>query len=170
MGLVQRVEQIRRVVVLRPDITQPRQLRRQHGDLIHVVTAGGVPVHLLQQVQVGILLLQKRPDALDIGGKPLLRPRTGLRTAVHEEAVIVLISAEANIIGEDAVLLPRLHGGSGVPLHRQLLIPDAVIVDEHIGHIPQHHHQQRQHHSQHDLPSFSQQCFPLGLQIWINLL
>ena len=55
---------------------------------------------------------------------------------------------------------PASHGGGGVPLRRQFLIPDALIVDEHIGHVPQHHHQQRQHHSQYDLPSFFSTMLP----------
>ena len=155
VGLRQRPEQEGGVVVLPPDGAEVRQRLPQQGGFIAVIAAGGAGVHLLHKVEIGVLLLQHLRNVGEVGVQPLLRPRPGLRAAVHEEAVIRLIGAEADVIGHHGVGGVRADGSGGAALRRKgEVVLDAVVGEEHIGHIGQNHEQQSQQHNAGDL-----QCF-----------
>ena len=147
VGLRQRVQQVGRVVVLAEHAALVKQGGVQRLPLVHMVAAGGVRVHLLQEIEIRVLLLEIPGDGVHVGRQALLRPGAGLRAAVHEEAVVLLVGAEADIPRHHRVRLPRRQRRRGVRrLHRrQRLVADAVVADEHIGHIrrrQQHHRQQ----------------------------
>jgi len=147
VGAVQRVHKVRRVVVLGEHAALVEQRRVQRLPLVQLVRAGRPDVHLLQQVEVRLPLLQERRDALHVGRDALPAPRTGLRAAVHEEAVVRLIRTKADVIGDHGVRLPCLHCGIRVRCmqRRQLHITQSVVVDKHIGHVAA----DQQHHGQH---------------------
>ena len=147
VGRVQRVHKIRRIVVLREHAAFVGQRRVQRLTLVQLVRAGRPDVHLLQEIEIRLPFLQKRCDALHVGGDSLLAPRTGLRAAVHEKAVVRLVCAEADVVGDHGVRLPGLHRPVRVRrLHRcQLHVAQPVVVNEHIGHVAAY----QQHHGQH---------------------
>ena len=118
----------------------------QELHLIDMIGARGVKVYLLQQQQIRLKRLNHHGDLVKIFPQTLLRPRPRLGSAVHEEAVIVLIRTEADVPADKCVAfsglrLLRLPGSDG----ERLVVLDAVIVRKHIGDIrasDQHEHQQ----------------------------
>ena len=156
VGSGQGIQQVGGVVVLAEHAAQTGQGVGDIGTLVHLIGAGGAYVHLLHQIEVRRLRLQKSTDLREVGSQAFLAPRTGFGAAVHEEAVIVLVGAEADVIGHGGVGRAGPKGGGrrfGVD-GGQGHIADAVVVDEHIGHIARRQHHQRQYDAQKGLEPF----------------
>ena len=119
-----------------------------------MIAAGRVDVDLLHEVKIRVLVGERPGDTVKIRRQALLRPRARLRAAVHKEPVIRLIRAKADVIRHNFIGLARGDGRlHRAILYRQLLIADAVIVDQDIGHIPAHDQYQRQQDAQNNLPA-----------------
>ena len=143
MGLGQRPEQERGIVILPPYGAVARQCLAQHSRLIPVVAAGGVCVHFLHEVKIRLLLLKYLGDAFQVGIQPLFGPGPGLCSAVHKEAVIRLIGAESNVIGDHGVGCARPDRGRGGAIRRKgEVVLYAVVREEHIDHIAKYYDQQ----------------------------
>ena len=90
----------------------------------------------------------------DVVRQPLPGPGPGFRSAVHKEAVIRLIGAEADVIGQQVIFPAGFGGLEHLPVHLQVHVPQPVIVDEHIRQIADDHQQHSRQHQQHDLQRF----------------
>ncbi len=154
VGVAQGIHQEGGVVVLGPGPVILRQGLPQQGGLVHMIAAGGIPVHLLDEIEVRMLLGQERPDVSYVVRQPLLGPGPGLRSAVHKEAVIRLIGAEADVIGQQVIFPAGLGGLKHLPVHLQVHVPQPVIVDEHIGQVSHHQQHQGRQHQQDDFQRF----------------
>ena len=115
-----------------------------------MVAAGGIEVYLLQQTEVSLLLPQKVRDLPHILRQPFLAPRPGLSTAVHKKAIVVLIGAEADVVGDHRIGLPCRDRTVSLSLRCQRHITQPMVGDQYIGHIGTHQQYQRQHHAQYD--------------------
>ena len=153
MGLEQRIHEIGGVVVLAVHPAHAGQRLGEVGALVHLIGTGGAGVHLLQQIKVGILLLQEGTDRRKVLGQALLAPCTRLGAAVHEEAVIGLVGAEADVIGDHGIDGAALRGVC-VMLRRQRHIAQPVVIDENIRHISAHQQHNSQQDTQRDLQPF----------------
>lgn len=119
-----------------------------------MVAAGGVPVHLLDEIEVCVLLGQEGSDVPYVGRQALLGPGPGFRSAVHEKAVVRLIRAEANVVGQQMVFTSGLSRLGHLTVYLQVHIPQPMIVNEHIRQIADDHQQHSRQHQQHDLQRF----------------
>ncbi len=72
VGVGQRVQEVGRVVVLAENAALIEKGGVQRLALVHMVGAGGVDVHLLQQAEVGLLLLQVPGDGVQVSRQALL--------------------------------------------------------------------------------------------------
>ena len=171
MGLCKGIEEEGGVVVLGVDAGPVRQSGAEDGALVKVVGSGSVHVHLLQEIEVGVLLLEQGGDLVEILLQTLLGPGPGLGAAVHEEAVVVLIGAEADVVAEGPVGPAGAEGfGDGVFHCEGLVVRDTVVSQKDIGHIGGGQHQHRQEQDQKDFQRFahgeiilsSVQNFPAG--------
>ena len=102
---------------------------------------------------IGVLLLQEGTNRRKVLGQALLAPCTGLGAAVHEEAVIGLVGAEADVIGDHGIDGAALCGVC-VMLRRQRHIAQPVVIDENIRHISAHQQHNSQQDTQRDLQPF----------------
>ena len=103
MGLRHRPEQVGRIIILRIDPGFLRHQLRRHGHLIHVVAAGRVPVHLLQQQKIRLQLRCRVHGAADIFPDCFRGIGPGLRAAIHKKAVIGAVRAKSQIIGDSRI-------------------------------------------------------------------
>ena len=137
MRLQKRVEQERGIIVDGERAVIIRLRGIQVLTLVHVIRARGIKIDLLQEIDVSVLGPQPGLDLREIFAQPLLAPRPRLRPTVHEEAVIILIGAEAEVPRHCAVdrsgLRFRLRL-RGLYLQR-LIVRDAVIGNQYVGNI-----------------------------------
>ena len=131
--------------------------------LVHMIRPRGIKIDLLQKRDVRVQRFDHRADLVEILKQALLGPCPRFRAAVHEEAVIVLIRAEADVPAGDTVRLPcpcrlRLSGDHG----KLLIVLDAVVGREHIGHIAA---RKDEHGQQYDPDDF--ECLFHDSLLWI---
>ena len=120
-----------------------------------MIAAGGIGVHLLNEIIIRHLILERLGNEREILVQPLLGPGPGFRSAIHEEAIIVLIGPEAYVIGHHGVGNVRLGRGCGSALGcKSEIVLNAVIVQKHIGHIAQNQDHESQQYTAGDLQSF----------------
>ena len=152
--LRQRIEQKRRIIVHRVELAEIRLRLIQIRPLVDVIGARRIKIDFLQKIDVGGLVEQDIGDLRKVGLQPILAPCPRFRAAVHEEAVVVLIRAKSDVPRQYAVILPGLRDGLRLLLVdvERLVVRDAVIVEEHIGHIPAREHQQHQQHDNQNFP------------------
>ena len=184
MRLRDGVKEVGRVIVhcknaVRPRIQILKRAKRQ--GLVDVIAPVGVKVDLLQDADVRVFIRNRPANRLDVCGQSLLGPRARLGAAVHEEAEIVFICAEADVPAEHLIFrirLGRLHAAASLRHAERLIVLDARIRPEHIAHIQKHdgqHRQQRDCRNFQDLfqassllmvllkriiPQFPQKCNP----------
>ena len=147
VGLNERVEKIGAVVVLREHLVKfaSRHGVAQIGGLVDVPAARAVGVDLLKEGKigreslVGRKVFDKRDDAAHIFVDRLPTAGAALPAAVHKEAVVGTVRAEARVRGRNAVDgagLDRVLHGDCVPAaamhYAETLIADAVVAREHI--------------------------------------
>ena len=154
VGLQRRPEEVRTVVILSEGAPVPisHSVRRQR-QLVNVVTAGAVHIHLLEKKEVRLQRLDSRHGSAYVLVDRLLRPGTGFGPAVHEEAVIVAVSAEADVVGGNPVGLAGREGLSSLCRRDLQLLPVLYPVPggKYIDHIGRQHQRQDQHRRQQDL-------------------
>lgn len=105
VGLNERVEKIGAVVVLREHLVKfaSRHGVAQIGGLVDVPAARAVGVDLLKEGKVGRKVFDKRDDAAHIFVDRLPTAGAALPAAVHKEAVVGAVGAEARVRGRNAV-------------------------------------------------------------------
>ena len=157
----QRVEEVWAVVVLRKYLVEFTVLHRiaEISVLCDVPAARAVDIDLLEKREVGREILDERDLAAHILINGLPAAGAALPTAVHEEAVIVAVRAEADVCRRNAVDRLRfrrpLHRRSGCgaavcnaePLH----ILHAVVGGKDIDDVGQHDQNERQQDIERDL-------------------
>ena len=71
MGIGQGIQKIGRVVILAENAALVEEGGIQRLALVHMVGTGGADIHLLQQAEVGVLLLQVPGDGVHVGRQAL---------------------------------------------------------------------------------------------------
>ena len=97
MRLRQRIEEERRIVVLREVPGVPREPPGEQFELVYFVRARRLRVYLLHEQDIRPLLAELGAYLHDVRRDALFAPAPRLRPAVHEEAVVVLVRAEAYV-------------------------------------------------------------------------
>ena len=158
VGLGEGIEKEGRIVVLRPYGSAIPQIHTQQVQLIHMVAAGGITIHLLQQVEVGIGGAEQFADLGEVVHQARLAPCPRLGAAVHEETEVLFIGAKADVVGHDGILRVLLHHGKlrgfCIILCRQGHVANTVVSRQHIDHIADDEQQQQRHDTNEDLPAF----------------
>lgn len=125
-------------------------VRSDDGQLIDVMGARTVHIDLLKKRDVRSTGADGFQRTGGVAHHGVRAARTAFFAAVHEEAVVRAVSAEADIAGCDPVALARLrHGGNGgvEKYFAFLRIFHAVVCSKHIGEVSAQCDHQRQQHA-----------------------
>ena len=153
VGLNERVEKIGAIVVLREHLVKfaSRHGVAQIGGLVDVPAARAVGVDLLKEGKIGRKAFDKRDNAAHIFVDRLPAAGAALPAAVHKEAVVGTVRAEARVHGRNAVdgagLDRVLHGDcvhAAAMHYAETLVADAVVAREHIDDVQHDENEQRE--------------------------
>ena len=179
VGVNKRIEEVGTVIILRKDLAALAAVHRAHdvGALVDVVAARAVGVDLLKEGKVGRKVFDERDLAAHILSNGLPAAGAALLAAVHEEAVIVAVRAEAhvgrrNAVG-DAGLRRALHrqrafAAGRVILHgelhdvERLPVLHAVVRGKDIDDVSQHDQNKRQQNIERNFQRFFHRKTPFG--------
>ena len=137
------------VVILGEGAVEVSGLTAHQGPLVLMVAAGAVHVHLLEEEEVRVQLLQGLDRAGDVLHHRLRGAGAALRAAVHEEAVVAAVGPEADVVGGRTVAPPGLQGAvyavvvEGLHLQGEVVV-QAVPGEEDVGRVASHGQDQHQ--------------------------
>ena len=172
VGVNKRIEEVGTVIILREDLVEFAVFHHitEISVLCDVPAARAVDVDLLKEGEVGRKVFDERDLAAHILVDSLPAAGAALLAAVHEEAVIVAVRAEAhvgrrNAVG-DAGLRRALHrcGRGGVAVHHAERLPvlHAVVRGKDIDDVSQHDQNERQQNIERNFQRFFHRKTPFG--------
>ena len=172
VGVNKRIEEVGTVIILREDLVEFAVFHHitEISVLCDVPATRAVDVDLLKEGEVGRKVFDERDLAAHILSNGLPAAGAALLAAVHEEAVIVAVRAEAhvgrrNAVG-DAGLRRALHrcGRGGVAVHHAERLPvlHAVVRGKDIDDVSQHDQNKRQQNIERNFQRFFHRKTPFG--------
>ena len=140
--LQKRIKQKGRIIVHRKHRTVRRHRLCDQRRHIHLMAAGGGQIHLLEKGKIRRAFGNQAERAEGIFPHSVGAARHRLRAAVHKEAEIRAVRAEADIEGGDGIDLVNMRRRFDRPdRFQRLMVLNAMIGQKHIGDIAQNHQQ-----------------------------
>ena len=115
----------------------------------------GIPVHLLQKINIRFLLLQDGSDSLQIILHKFLAFRLDLGAPVHKEVLVLAKSRISGVIRKNRKCIPGIQPGVSLPRRYILNRIRPVFPYCQIGDSGRQQKNDRQKHASDNLPYFS---------------